>query len=416
MTRVTSQEVKPPRLDWYVAGTLLLLAVAYVGKIAYNVTATQVESNLAPAQLGTRGEAANTASRALAQFDGQMLMTVATVVLLVALWVRFARKWQKYRNAAIVPLLLLSCLTMTGCGPAKVEQFVDVADHETGFLIPLEGESENQEKFNSKDFLQQNLIAAKRVSLPLRKKYTGRMPWDYEWIPTARMVTVTRTPEHREWTQIDGSKAAQVLRAQSSEGIKFTTGAVISALVTEDDSALFRSHFKNVPLEQILDTTVRGFCQERIAAEFGKKTLDKCQEEKSDVFARVEDEAVTEFHRVGITILYFGNHGGLAYLNDKVQTAIDSEYLQKLEKQIAGRKLVAQKTRNETLNIVAKAEADAASKLQEASEAMQFITAIEIAKAQAEARLNMAKKVNGKLPETILPAGSDNQSLIMSIK
>lgn len=414
MTRVTSTEVKPPRVGWYVIGTALVLGATYVGKIAYNVGSTQVESSMAPAQFGQQGEAANATSRALAQFDGQMVITVIAVFLLAALWVRFARKLWAYKNAAVVPLALIA-LTMTGCGPAKIEQFAEVADHETAFLIPLEGESENQEKFNSKDYLQKSLIAAKRVSLPLRKKVTGRMPWSYEWIPTARLITVARTPQHREWTQTDGAKTAQVLRAQSSEGIKFTTGAVISALVTEDDSALFRSHFKNVPLDQILDTTVRGFCQERLAAEFGQKSLDNCQKDKSQVFSKTEADAIAEFHKVGITILYFGNHGGLAYLNDKVQTAIDSEYLQKLEKQISERKLVAQKTRNDTLNIIAKAEAEAASKRQEASEALQFMTTIEIAKLQAEARLNMAKKVSGKLPETILPTGSGDQNLMMQI-
>ena len=415
MTRVKEVEQKAPKFQLYVVGTLILVFVGYISSLLYGVLITTgVEGNLAPAQFGQQGASANALSRGLAAFDGQGWIWVVTATTIFLLWWRFGTKAYAFHSAKVVGILLL-IVTFSGCGPAKLEDFDDVEDHETSFLIPMEGQTESQEKFNSKDFLQQNLIAAKRVSLPLRKKYTGRMPWDYEWIPTARLITVERTPKHREWINLEGNKQGQVLRAQSSEGIKFTTGAVISALVTEDDAALFRSHFKNVPLDTILDTTVRGYAQERLAAEFGAISLDKCQTNKSVVFSKVEKETIDEFRKVGITVLYFGNHGGLAYLNDKVQQAIDSEYLQKLDKQISEKKLVAQLTRNDTQNIQAKAEAAAAGKLQEAAEAMQFVTSVEIAKMQAQARLDMAKKVTGKLPETILPSEGNNQ-LLMEVK
>jgi hypothetical protein len=414
MTRTVAVEVKPPRFMLYFVVSVVICVLGFGSAHFYNILAGPIEGANAPAQLGQQGETANLVSRGLAMTDIQGTIKTVTLFVVVLLWMVFAWRYYRYSKAGTASLILL-CLFFTGCGPVKLEQFVDIQDHETAFVIPLEGGNENQEKFQSKEFLEKSMIAAKRISLPLRTRSTGRMPWDYEYIPTARVVKASRTPESRVWysSTPEADKSSQALRAQSAEGIKFTTGAVICALVLEEDAALFRSHFKDVPLSQILDSTVRGYCQEKLASEFGKRSLDQCQKEKSLAYEATEKAAIEKFKEYGITILYFGNQNGLTYINDKVQQAIDAEYLQKLKRQIADRKLIAQQTRNETQRIVAKAEAEASKKLQDAADAMQFITMLDIAKMQAEARLEMAKRVSGKLPETILPSNANEGSSML---
>lgn len=419
MTRTKLVEVHPPRIGWRVALSILFLLAGYVVATGYNIVAGPMEGQFAAGQLGQGTPEANIASRALAQTDVPRIVWSVAFALTTVLWVWFAVKYFRFtQTKPTAALLILAALSgVVGCGPVKKEQFVEIQDHETAFLVPLEGGTEGQEKFQSKEFLAANLIAAKRVSLPLRTKGTGRMWFDFEWIPTSRVITVSRTPQHREWIAHEQGtgKQTQALRAQSLEGVKFTCGSVISALITEDDAALFRSHFKNVPLQDILDSTVRGFAQEKLAAQFGRLSLDECQKNKAQAYQATEKAVTEEFQKFGITILYFGNHGGFSYINDKVQTSIDSEYLQRLEKQIADKRLKAQATRNETIRELAIAEATAATRLQEAAKALEFVNEIEIQQMQAKARLTMAGKVDGNLPDMILPSNARGENLMLNL-
>jgi hypothetical protein len=405
-TSVTGAQ-KPPRLWLRVAATVFVCVVGFGSAKLYNVVSGPVEGALAPAQLGQQGEAANVMSRGLAQTDIQGTLTNLSVLALALIWGQYGWRLVSARSAATAALLLMTLVS--GCSPYKQEQFIEIEDHETAFLVPMEGGKDQQEALNSREFLEKNFLSIKRVSLPLRSKKTGRMYWDIEWIPTARVVKTSRTPVHREWS---GSLS---LTAQSSEGTKFRVDSVIAAGVLEEHAALFRSNYKDVPLAQILDTNVRGFAQGKVAELFGNLPLEECQRKKVEIFDAAEAAVKEEFEKFGVTVMYFGNRGGLSYVNKKVQESIDQKFLEAVKQQIETKKLVAQQIRNQTTRETAEAQAKAAIVLQTAAEALEFTTDLEIAKTQAQARLDMAKKISGTLPEMVLPERNAG-NLLLNVK
>jgi hypothetical protein len=390
-----------------VAATVFVCVVGFGSAKLYNVVSGPVEGALAPAQLGQQGEAANVMSRGLAQTDIQGTLTNLSVLALALIWGQYGWRLVSARSAATAALLLMTLVS--GCSPYKQEQFIEIEDHETAFLVPMEGGKDQQEALNSREFLEKNFLSIKRVSLPLRSKKTGRMYWDIEWIPTARVVKTSRTPVHREWS---GSLS---LTAQSSEGTKFRVDSVIAAGVLEEHAALFRSNYKDVPLAQILDTNVRGFAQGKVAELFGNLPLEECQRKKVEIFDAAEAAVKEEFEKFGVTVMYFGNRGGLSYVNKKVQESIDQKFLEAVKQQIETKKLVAQQIRNQTTRETAEAQAKAAIVLQTAAEALEFTTDLEIAKTQAQARLDMAKKISGTLPEMVLPERNAG-NLLLNVK
>jgi len=391
-----------------VAATVIVCVVGFGAARLFNIAAGPVEGALAPAQLGQQGEAANVLSRGLAQTDVQGTITNLTVLAVVLIWAQYGWRWVSAKGVAAA-LLLATTLVSSGCSPYKVEQFVEIEDHETAFLVPMEGGQEQQEALNSREFLEKNFLSIKRVTLPLRAKKTGRMYWDMEWIPTARVVKTSRTPVHREWT---GNMS---LTAQSREGTKFRLDSVIAAGILEEDAALFRSNYKDVPLGQILDTNVRGFAQGKVAELFGNLPLEEAQRKKVEIFDAAEAATIEEFKKFGVTVMYFGNRGGLNYVNPKVQASVDQKFLEAVKQQIETKKLVAQQIRNQTQRETAEAQAKAANVLQTAAEALEFTTGLEIAKMRAQARLDMAKKISGTLPEMVLPDGNAGK-LLLNVK
>ena len=101
--------------------------------------------------------------------------------------------------------VLTGVALLVSCGPYKKELSEEVENHETAFVIPIEyGTSEDQAKLMSEEYLEKNKVAAKRIILDQRKRKTGRFWWwfDYEWIPTARVVKVDRTPVTRDWITV----------------------------------------------------------------------------------------------------------------------------------------------------------------------------------------------------------------------
>jgi hypothetical protein len=402
--RSVSGAQKPPRLWLRVAATVFVCVVGFGSAKLYNVVSGPLEGALAPAQFGQQGEAVNVVSRGLAQTDIQGTLTTISILALGLIWGQYARRVMSVRADAAAALLLVTLVS--GCSPYKVEQFVEIEDHETAFLVPMEGGKDQQEALNSREFLEKNFLSFKRVSLPLRSKKIGRMPWDIEWIPTARVVKTSRTPVHREWAD------SLSLTAQSSEGTKFRVDSVIAAGVLEEHAALFRSNYKDVPLAQIIDTNVRGFAQGKVAELFGNLPLEQCQRKKVEIFDAAEAAVKAEFEKFGVTVMYFGNRGGLSYVNRKVQDSIDQKFLEAVKQQIETKKLVAQQIRNQTTRETAEAQAKAATVLQTAADALEFTTDLEIAKMQAQARLDMAKKLSGTLPEMVLPEGNTGNLLL----
>jgi len=103
---------------------------------------------------------------------------------LLAAWLCFGKlvkaafdkiKARIFKATALV--LGLLCLTgLTGCiKPYDKPEYVEIDTSETGFLIPLEGDTTQQAKFQSEDYLKQRKVAAKRVQITHRWSQEGRL-------------------------------------------------------------------------------------------------------------------------------------------------------------------------------------------------------------------------------------------------
>lgn len=314
-------------------------------------------------------------------------------------------------------LLAFALLTiLAACGPAEVPPVVEIRPNETAFVIPLEGNTKSgQDKFMSLEYLNQNKLAAKRITIPVRKRSMGRAPWNYEWLPTFTVIKVDRTPVTCDWTDDitkGTSNTRQGFSVESKDSIGFTIGATITTSVSEENSALFLYRYAGKNLFDITNTNIRGFIQGKLTGEFGTRNLKECKLEKGEIFAIAYAAAKKEFEQYGVTINFFGPNEGLVYDNVAIQDSIDKAY--------AAEMLILQRTNEKTAqdedNKRIKAAADTklyeAQKFAAAEAAQSKMIKLEIERINAEAKLTMAKKWSGNLPEKILPA---NSNLLMGI-
>jgi hypothetical protein len=297
--------------------------------------------------------------------------------------------------------LPLAALMLTGCfGPAKVLPLEMVGPNETAFVIPLEGDTVAQEKFESVEFLNKHKVVTKRIEIPVRERSIGRMWTDYEWIPTVRVVKVDRSLVTREWSP--DVKNSTALSVESVDSIGFHVGVNLTAFIVEEDAAKYL-YFHNVkPLAEVVDQNVRGFLQDKLASSFGVLKLEECKARKSDIFNQAEKATIEHFKNYGITISNIGNAGGLYYDDRRIQAAINDTANAEMSIQVAMKEKLAQDERNKQLVATAIAQADAAREFAKAKEAQEAKIHLDIERMNAEARL----KWNGALPANVLPANS----------
>lgn len=316
------------------------------------------------------------------------------------------------RKFVLSMVIALVASTVIGCGAYKQELSEKVSPDETAFVIKLEGES-NQEKFESIEFLETKKVAAKRIILSQRKRSTGRMWFSYEWIPTVRVIKISRRPVQREWTddrESGTSTSFQKLHVESLDSVGFGVGATIMARVDENNAARFLYYFNGQQLEQIIDGPVRGFALSRLSEQFGQLKLEECKQQKTRIFSETRKDLVSKFEPMGITIDFFGASEGLTYDNEDIQKAIDDQVVSEAAIVAqANKKLANDKRREDQLAEaelevkVAEQQAAAARKMQEAADAMRFEVELFERRKKAEAMPILAQNF-GNIK--ILPASS----------
>ena len=309
--------------------------------------------------------------------------------------------------------LAVSMLSFVGCGAYQTEMAEEVDAHETAFMIKMEGDSGNQAKFESVEFLEQRKVAAKRIILPQRKRSTGRAWFSYEWIPTARVIKISRRPVQREWTddvESGTSSEFQKLHVESLDSVGFGVGATIMARVDEADAARFLYYFNGQQLETIIDGPVRGFALSLLSDAFGRMNLEQCKKSKTVVFSEARKQLVDKFRPMGITIDFFGSSEGLTYDNKSIQAAIDDQVVSEaaivaqMNKKLANDKRREDQLAEATLEVkVAEQQALAAQKLAEAKDAMSFEVELFERRQRALAMPELAKNFSNI---KILPSGS----------
>lgn len=407
-----SKETSGPKWQWRLGATGALLILWKLLSVIYATAQGPLEGRFAVGQLedSTTGYALSRAA-ASGLIPSIINWTVIGVLALIWLTYIFGRLRRESSATALAIVLAAAALGQNGCiGPAKVEQFVEIKPSETAYMIPLEGASNaGQAKFESVEFLNAKKVAAKRVSLPLRVRSTGRAWWSYEYIATAMVIKVDRAPVTREWTpsaRTGTNQGDQSFHMQSLDSIPFHIGATITASVVEDDASNFLYHYRADTVAHVVDTNVRSFILGELSGMFAGVDLATGMVEKNNYFTKATEDAKKYFKTRGLTIDYFGISGGLGYDNKKVQDSLDDKFIAENDKQVAENQQAAQEIRNATNVAKATADAQAAAKFAMAKDALTVKTEMEAVLIRAESLRMAAAKWDGKLPSGVVPQGS----------
>ena len=349
----------------------------------------------------------------------------------LAWWVKpyvgaFLRAWSANRTARritrMLPLVALT-LTLSGCVKSYDKpEYVEIDTSETGFLIPLEGDSTKQARFESVDYLQERKVAAKRIQITHRWNQEGRFNNDGHWLSLVRLVKVNRSPVTREWTaegkHATGDKAIWI---ESADSVGFSMGFTCTAFIDEKDAASFLYWYPSGSLANVMDTEVRGRIQQASAEVAAKYPLDSLREKKQEIADAVKKDVVAFFTQRGISITTVGMFGGMTYENPAIQKAIDETFIAQQLKVVSAAKFQSQQKENERIELEAtataeklrreaqgkadarlaeaKAEADAIGLVNKAvansGPLLMQIRALEVEKARVE-------RWNGSFPQTML--------------
>ena len=315
----------------------------------------------------------------------------------------------KFKHLALIAIAAFAMTSLTACGSPKLEKLVEIAPNQTAFMVPLEGNTKaDQGKFMSEDYLNQNKVATKRVSLPQRKVATGRFSsWDYVWVPTAKIIAVDRTPVTREWTGDDSTgtaKTNQALWVESSDSIGFGLGVNVTAHITEEDAAKFLYNYAGKPLQDVVDQNVRGYINSVLSREFSKYTLEQGRDKKNAIIDIAQKATTEHFAQYGVTIDNLGFSEGMVYEDKEIQDIINKNFTAEMKIQIEQNNNMAQDKVNERNVSIAVAARRSAEEFAKAKEAQVAQVTLEIQKMNAQANLERAGKWNGSLPAQLMPA------------
>jgi hypothetical protein len=276
-------------------------------------------------------------------------------------------KLGRFFGASTLPVLLLGVLTAGCVKPYDRPEYVEIDTSETGFLIPLEGDTTQQARFQSEDYLKQRKVAAKRVQISHRWSQEGRMPDSGRWISTVRLVKVNRSPITREWTTTQTVNVAHAVTRsdkaiwiESADSVGFSMGFTCTAFISEDDAARFLYWYPSGSLSDVMDAEVRGRIQQAAAEVAARYPLDGLRARKQEIADAVRHDLTNFFATRGVTITTVGMFGGMTYENPEIQKSIDQTFIAQQLKVVAEAKFEAQKKENERVELEAQGFAEKA--------------------------------------------------------
>ncbi len=344
-------------------------------------------------------------------------------------------------NKLVTTLGIITIAALTSCTPPNIPKIESIAPNETAFLVPLEGDREQQVKFDSESFLEKNKISIGRVEIPQRWRVTGRMSWEGEYIPTVMLVKVNRAPVTVQW-QASTDKNGRSIRItndnsiwiESKDSVGFSVGFNVSAYIKAEDASKFLYMYAGRELTDVMNTEIHGRVMEVAQTFAAGQPLDTLREQKAEMSKEIQTDVTAFFKERGITVTNIGLFGGFTYENDKIQSAIDEVFVAQQMKNTTKAALDAQSSINEKLISEAKAKATAAQ--EEASgkaqayvveakgkaDAMQLeVNALQSAQSNPlyieVQKLNVSKEFNtkwdGRLPTQYI--GSDKVTTLMGI-
>lgn len=298
------------------------------------------------------------------------------------------------KKLILVPVLAASLsLSLVGCKKYDKPEFVEIKPNQTAFVIPLEGQTSSQAKFDSEEFLKKSQVAAKRIEIPHKWVKTGRMNSSGKYMDTVRVIVVDRYPETREWK--DGNSFV----GESKDSIKFNQGLSATAQILEEDTAKFLYQYSGKSLKTVMDFEIRNYIGSVLLEKYSTANITEIRGNKSEVINYVKEKVTPYFKEKGITLSNIGYIGDLAYQDPAIQTAINKKFNAEEDKKAQA--IVNAKNEEQAASELAQAEKKAKA-MKTLSEMKELEIQEEIAKGLAGGKL--------KLPETLV-IGEDGNML-----
>ncbi len=292
---------------------------------------------------------------------------LVVIVAIGAAWWLIARPQRARRDWPNLILLGAISLALTSCiRPFDTPEYSEINTSETGFLIPLEGDSTVQAKFQSEEYLRDLKVAAKRVQITHRWSQEGRLTNDGHWIATVRLIKVNRSPVTREWTAeaATGSTAKnQAIWIESSDSVGFSMGFTCTAFIPEEQAAKFLYWYPSGSLADVMDSEVHGRIQQVSAEVAAKYPLDALRTRKQEISDAVRSDITIFFAQRGVVITTVGMFGGMTYENGEIQKAIDNTIIAQQLKVVNEAKWDAQQRDNDRVTLEANAIAERARRI-----------------------------------------------------
>jgi len=420
---------------------VVMVSVAIAAERAWlNAVQPQIATQVAIGQL----EGNNNAFRQLRLFEtykGIADVVVVIIAVAIAWWlVRQPRRSARRDWPQLILVSTMSIFALTGCIRSYDRpEYAEIDTSETGFLIPLEGNTGTQARFQSEEYLRELKVAAKRVQITHRWSQEGRLPNSGRWIGTVRLIKVNRSPITREWTAeaTTGTTAKnQAIWIESSDSIGFSMGFTCTAFIPEEQAAKFLYWYPSGSLADVMDSEVRGRIQQVAAEIAAKYPLDVLRAKKQEISDAVKRDITEFFAQRGVVITTIGMFGGMTYENGEIQKAIDNTVIAQQLKVVNEAKWEAQQRENDRVTLEANAIAERARRIAAGeADAKKIGVAAEaqairdVNKALAEAPQNpllyqlrsleveraRVERWNGQYPGYLLQTGASSPNLMLQL-
>ena len=124
-------------------------------------------------------------------------------------------------------IIAIAVLFTCGCTPYMPQKYITIKTNEEAFLLPLVSDSQKQESTNNEEYLKNNLVFTRQVQIPQRWRKTGYTYLSGEWVDSAALVVIDKSPITREWTADSNSGTSnknEAVWVMTSDQVEFSTG------------------------------------------------------------------------------------------------------------------------------------------------------------------------------------------------
>ena len=302
-----------------------------------------------------------------------------------------------FKKLALLTCVAATAISLSSCiKPYDKPEFVVIEPSQTAFLVPLIGDTTNQENFESEEMLNELKVATKEIQIPHRWVQTGRWNWKGEYKPSSRVIVVERKPETREWVN-DGA-VNEGIQAKTKDDIKFTVNLACTAQIDEANAARFLYRYNNKTLAEIMDDEVKTKITSAVVGECAKYNQDELSSNTEAIMSKVSENVIPYFEERGITITALGLTGDFVY-SESVQKSIDQRFQAEKEAE-------AQEIKNQQEIANAEAEVKIAQMEAQAILEKQSVMDAEIRLKELENQKAWVEKWNGSVPQVV--TGSDS--------